>query len=198
MRCWIYMIVVTVLLWVGCTARPSEPLAIAASKGDLVAMDRLLAAGASADIPAALVWAARSGQPRAIDYLVTRGGDANARAGVNGWTVLMHAIHKNQPEAVRALLRDGARVNDTGSGGYTGLMMAAGYGYTQIVRILLEHGADPQLLTPSGENALDLAVEGVTDIDRFTFGTCQVETVRLLQQTVPDLRPRKTDLKKCG
>src|SRR5689334_4316047 len=55
--------------------------------------------------PYALVWAARSGQPDAVDYLVKRGGDPNATAGVNGWTVLMHAIHKDQPQSVAALLK---------------------------------------------------------------------------------------------
>jgi uncharacterized protein len=183
---------------VGCTAKPREPLSIAASRGDLTEMDRLLGAGASGDIPAALIWAARSGQPTAIDYLVKRGADPNATGGVNGWTVLMHAIHKDQPRSVAALLRDGAQVNATVSGGRTALMMAAGYGYSDIVRMLLEHGADAHLATDSGENALDLAAQGVTDIDRFTYGSCQVETVRVLRQFAPDLRPRKADLKKCG
>jgi hypothetical protein len=59
-------------------------------------------------------------------------------------------------------------------------------------------GADAHLVTDSGENALDLAAHGVTDIDRFTYGTCQVEAVRLLRQATPDLWPAKADLKKCG
>jgi len=185
------------LLWVGCGARPTEPLAVAASQGNLSQMEHLLAIGASSDVQSALVWAARSGQPGAIDYLVRHGGDPNATAGVNGWTILMHAIHKNQPQSVAALLQEGASVNATVSGGHTALMMAAGYGYTEIVRMLLEHGADAQLSTDSGENALDLALSGVTDIDRFTYGTCQVETVRVLRRLAPDLQPRKADLKRC-
>lgn len=78
-----------------CTAQPSEPLAVAAARGDLAEMDRLLAKGASSDITSALVWAARSGQPDAVAYLVRRGDNPNTTAGVNGWTVLMHAIHKH-------------------------------------------------------------------------------------------------------
>jgi len=185
-------------LLVGCRRGPTEALAVAASHGDLPEMDRLLAAGASGDIPAALIWAARSGQPAAIDYLVKRGGDPNETGGVNGWTVLMHAVHKDQPRSVAALLRDGANVNAQTSGGQTALIMAAGYGYTEIVRMLMMHNADPRLTTDSGENALDRAASGVTDIDRFTYGSCQVETVRVLRQFAPDLRPAKGDLKKCG
>lgn len=199
MRIWMLIaFIFGCLTLVGCTARPREPLAVAASRGDLQEMDRLLAAGASGDIPAALVWAARSGQPAAIDYLVRRGGDPNITGGVNGWTVLMHAVHKDQPGSVTALLRDGADANAQTSGGRTALMMAAGYGYTGIVRILLQYGANPRLTTDSGENALDEAAYGTTDIDRFTYGSCQVETVRVLRQFAPDLRPRKADLKKCG
>jgi hypothetical protein len=161
-------------------------------------MERLLGGGGAADqIPAALIWAARSGKPAAIDYLVKRGGDPNVTGGVNGWTALMHAIHKDQPQSVAALLRDGANVNTTGPRGQTALMMAAGYGYADIVRILLQHGADARLTTDSGENALDMAVHGTTDIDRFTFGSCQADAVRALRQFVPDLQPGKADLTRC-
>lgn len=96
------------------------------------------------------------------------------------------------------LLRVGALVNARVSNGETALMMAAGYGYTDIVKILLQNGANAHSTTDHGENALDLAVQGVADIDRLTYGSCQVETVRVLRQFVPDLQPQKTDLKKCG
>src|SRR5450432_3898021 len=101
MRVWTWIASAFALLaFAGCTARPTEPLAIAASRGDLAEMDRLRALGAAGDVPSALIWAARSGQPAAIDYLVKRGGDPNMTGGGNGWTVLMHAIHKNQPRSV--------------------------------------------------------------------------------------------------
>lgn len=199
MRTWIWILwTAGIVLLTACTARPTEPLAVAACNGNLAEMDRLLAGGGAKDVPSALVWAARSGQPASIDYLVKRGGDPNATEGVNGWTVLMHAIHKDQPASVAALLRDGARVNARVSGGKTALMMAAGYGYADIVTLLLQHGADARLATDSGENALDMAVHGVADIDRFTYGRCELETVRVLRRFTPDLRPRKSDLKKCG
>ena len=39
----------------------------------------------------------------------------------------------------------------------------------------------------------------LADIDRFTWGTCQSDTVRLFRQSVPDLRPKDTaKLKPCS
>ena len=52
----------------------------------------------------ALIAAARTGQVASIRIIVAAGGDPNARAGVNGWPALMHAVHKNQTAAVRELL----------------------------------------------------------------------------------------------
>ena len=187
-------------LFSSCTARPTEPLSKAAAQGDLAEVNRYLSAGASSsDRELALMWAARFGQPAAIDLLIKSGADPNTRLGVNDWPILMHAIHKNQPHAVSALLNSGADVNVTGRNGETPLMMAAGYGYTDIVRILLDHHADPRVSMSNGENVLDFATSGVTDIDRFTWGKCQSETVRLLRERAPDLQPRNSaKLKNCS
>ncbi len=138
----------------------------------------------------ALILAAREGDLAAITALVRSGADANERGGVNDWTALMHAIHKNQRRSVLALLDAGADVNARSDhGGYeTALIMAAGYGYEDIVRDLLERGADPYAETSGGETALSAAVGGVPDIDRFTVCSCQTGTVRALLERAPDLK----------
>ena len=184
----------------GCTARPDDPLGKAAVRGDLTEVGRLIRAGASLRARnGALVWAARFGQPDAVSLLVKNGADPNVISGVNGWPALMHAIHKDQPASVRALLEHGADANARGDNGETPMMMAAGYGYTEIVRILLEHGADAHATLSNGENALDFALSGVMDIGRFTFGHCQRDTVRLLRESVPDLRPKdEAKLRSCS
>ncbi len=72
--------------------------------------------------------------------------------------------------------------------GVTALVMAAGYGYTDMVRELLARGADPYAQTTDGTTALAAAVGGVPDIDRFTICSCQTGTVKALLEKAPDLK----------
>jgi hypothetical protein len=134
-----------------------------------------------------LVAAARTGRIEEIRALIQSGADPNQRAGVNDWTPLMHAIHKQQRGSVRALLEGGADVNAFG-GDSNPLIMAAGYGDTETVRLLLDHGAKPELATRQGVTALAAAATGVPDIDNFTAGHCQTATVQLLVERHPELK----------
>jgi len=137
-----------------------------------------------------LVDAARAGDAAAIRSLVAAGADPDQPAGSNGWTPLLHAIHKNQIVSVQALLDAGAGVNRAAgtANPMTPLMMAAGYGYPDIVRLLLRRGADPRLTDSGGFHAIDLAVAGIPDIDRFTVFRCQNETAQVLRAAAPDVR----------
>jgi ankyrin repeat protein len=137
-----------------------------------------------------IIVAARNGDAAQIRALAARGADVNERAGVNGWTPLEHAIHKNQLASVQALLDAGADPNAASPGGTTPLIMAAGYGYTPIVELLLHNRANPRLTDGKGNNALDAAMSGTGDIDRFTLLDCQKPTVAALRREVPDLSPR--------
>src|SRR5437763_15043753 len=114
----------------------------------------LLLAGCFAgqqDMPP-LVVAARDGDAAAVREMVRCGADPNAAYGALNWTPLMHAIYKNQIGSVQALLDSGADVNRTfdyeseprtKQRDVTPLMMAAGFGQTPIVELLLRRGADP-------------------------------------------------------
>ena len=135
-----------------------------------------------------LIAAARSGDAQSIASLVAAGADPNQRWGVNGWTPLMHAIHKYQKTSVEALIAGGADVNARAGRGMTALMMAAGYGYADMVQLLLDKGADPYAETEDGDNALATAVGGVPDIDKFTVGKCQTDTVAALLRKAPGLQ----------
>jgi ankyrin repeat protein len=137
-----------------------------------------------------LIGAAREGRVDLIPALVKQGADPNERAGVNGWTPLMHAIHKNQKGSVIALLNAGADINGRSQDGSTALMMAAGYGYTDIVNLLLDRGADAHAQLSDGMNALTFAVIGTNDIDRFTVTDCQGPTIKALIEHNPDLKLR--------
>jgi hypothetical protein len=149
------------LLAAGCLGPPPgalTPLAGPARGGDVVTLQRLIAAGAS---------------PNARD----RGG--------NHWTPLLHAIHKGQPAAVDLLLRNGADPA-LAVGGVTPLLMAVGTGDAPIVRRLLDAGADPHtddliLLTAVSGGAL-------SDLDNPLLGRCNAEVVKALLERAPDLR----------
>ena len=135
-----------------------------------------------------VIGAARSGDTQTLKRLLAGGADPNRRWGVNNWTPLMHAIHKNQKASVEVLLAGGADMNARCGDGVTALMMTAGYGYADIVKVLLDHGADIHAETYGGDNALTMAVGGVPDIDKFTIGKCQTETVAVLLKKAPDLK----------
>jgi ankyrin repeat protein len=125
--------------------------------------------------------AARAGDVATIRTLIAHGADPNEAAGQNNWPPLLHAIHKGQIQSVNALLDGGAGINRISGDGITPLMMAAGYGYSDIVELLLRRGANPRIAGPDGVRALDLAVSGVPDIDRFTLFQCQQDTIRVLR-----------------
>jgi hypothetical protein len=149
----------------------------------------LASCGTRTSLPS-LIGPAREGRADLIAELVKQGADPNERAGVNGWPPLMHAIHKHQKSSLIALLDAGADVNGRSQDGTTPLMMAAGYGYADLVNLLLDRGADAHAQLSDGMNALTFAVLGAPDVDRFTVGDCQGDTIRTLLQRVPDLRLR--------
>ncbi|HSN86416.1 MAG TPA: ankyrin repeat domain-containing protein [Thermoanaerobaculia bacterium] len=106
-----------------------------------------------------LVIAAREGRSVDVAALVTRGADPDRYdTGPNRWTPLLHAVHKNQLESVRALLAAGADVNKPAPNGLTPLAMAANQGEAEIVDELLAAGADPGARSSHGWTPLQQAV----------------------------------------
>ena len=108
-----------------------------------------------------LVRAAREGDVATIATLLKAGAAVDARAGVNGWTPLQHAIHKNQAAAVKALLAAGADANAGSSpksslyaSGVTPLMMAAGYGQLEVVACAARGRSRPARVSRQRERAL--------------------------------------------
>ena len=124
----------------------------AAHRDDRATAQLLLAAGATVNMandlgatPLQVACATRSGPM--VDRLLTAGADANARL-LNGETALMTCSRTGDPHAVKALLAHGARVNEREDGHrQTALMWAAARGHADIVRQLLDAGADPRLRT---------------------------------------------------
>jgi hypothetical protein len=194
------VLILNIMFTFACHFGPSSPVTSATSASDVAKMTRMLDAGLDPNARDAagytpLIAASRAGNVLMIRLLRSHGADPNLRdAAVNGWTPLLHAIHKAQPGSVAALLDAGADPNGTESDGATPLMMAAGYGYTNIVKLLLARRADPRIATSDGITALDLARSGVPDIDRFTVFACQDDTVKALLAADPKLPDHTANL----
>jgi ankyrin repeat protein len=187
------LLIVSITFALACHYGPNSPAAAAASGGDVAGMKRMLDAGLDPNAHDSagytpLIASARAGNVEMIRLLTSRGANPNlSDAAVNSWTPLLHAVHKSQPASVTALLNAGANPNNADPHGTTPLMLAAGYGYTDIVKILLAHKANPRLAANDGITALDLARSGVPDIDRFTVFQCQQDTVNALLAADPKL-----------
>ena len=171
------------LLGASCGYRPASPLGRAAFENRPEELQRILHSGGLEpdDVQDALIAAARGGCGACVAPLVKRGAALEYPAGVNGWTALQHAAHKAQMASALALLEAGADPNPA-------LKMSAAYGQSGLVRLLLRFGADPGRAV-NGQNALDRALTGAHDIDEWTAGNCQTETVRVLLEHTPGLRP---------
>ena len=98
----------------------------AVSSGDVVALTKLLAAGANVNAkePAAdstpLMLAAMAGQPAAAKILIDKGADVKAK-NTDGNTALHTAAFFCKPEMVALLIENGADVNAKNSDGETAL-----------------------------------------------------------------------------
>ncbi len=66
-------------------------------------------------------------------------------------------------------------------------MVAAAYGHTTLVELLLERGADPRATTRHGYNVLAAALGAVPDLNHFGLGACQSATVQILKRKDPGL-----------
>ncbi len=70
---------------------------------------------------------------------------------------LTNAVTSGDERTVSALLANGADVNETTNGGQTALILAVIFGRTNLVRMLMNAGANPQLRDNLGLNAVEWA-----------------------------------------
>jgi len=193
------------LVLIGCQSHQDTPLTRAAATGTPAEVARTLTSASPDELQTALVAASRAGNVDAIPLLIKAGADVARPWGVNGWTPLEHAVHKRQAGSINALLDAGARVDQRDEHQRTALRWAAGNGFTDIVQLLMERGADPHIADEDDVNALDAAIYGLPDIDNFTAGTCQTDTVRAILAKAPDLAASgkrwnhfATNVKRCS
>jgi hypothetical protein len=114
--------------------------------GTVIAPDQINPVGGEP----ALVLAAREGSMRVLDALLATPGIHVDTPAMNGNTALMMAAYKRNKPAVQALLDKGAAVNRPG---WTPLHYAAAAGDDDITRLLLEHGAKVDAVSPPASGA---------------------------------------------
>ncbi len=104
----------------------------------------------------ALMLAALAGMRDACARLIALDADVNK----TGWTPLHYAATGGDEAVIRLLLAHYAYIDAESPNQTTPLMMAAMYGSTAGVKLLLEAGADATLRNAAGLSALDFAQRG--------------------------------------
>ncbi len=93
-------------------------------------------------------------QPTIIEYLLSRGADPNNQTNENGASVLAGLAHVNKLECVRILLGAGADPNrgrdESGETPLHHALTSSEADRTPLVKLLLDHGADPNARTKPG------------------------------------------------
>ncbi|MDP8225198.1 MAG: ankyrin repeat domain-containing protein [Candidatus Lernaella stagnicola] len=130
--------------------------------GDLAEVKRLLAAGSDPDVVAELnetplIYAIKGRHAEIARALVAGGADVN-HASTFGRTPLFYVPHFQKEMAVW-LLEAGAKVDVRTSNG-SGILheLARETGDADLMRLMIRHGADPNLTTPNGWTPLHTAV----------------------------------------
>src|SRR5262245_46008023 len=185
------------------------PLMFAAREGDVASARVLLAAKVnvneampeSAGGMTPLLMATASGQEAFSIFLLENGADPNlwdGRASPLHYAVMKGRFRPRMPQLVKALLARGANPNLPlvrsavrgmgGAAGATPFMLAAAVPDVNMMRILLEGGADPQIKTKANDTAL-MAAAGLLQDETFTpqEQTEAVEALKLILEVGGDV-----------
>ena len=106
-----------------------------------------------------LMLACLKGQAELARKLIERDADVNKP----GWAPLHYAATNGHIAIMRMLLANYAYIDAESPNGTTPLMMAAQYGSTDAVKLLLEEGADPLLKNQLQLTAIDFARQAGRD-----------------------------------
>jgi uncharacterized protein len=103
-----------------------------------------------------LMIASLKGHAALVKKLIARDADVNK----TGWAPLHYAATAGNLEIMQILLDENAYIDAESPNKSTPLMVAAQYGSTQAVKLLLEAGADPTLRNELGLSAVEFAQRG--------------------------------------
>jgi ankyrin repeat protein len=141
-------------------------LIAAAERGDLPSVQKLIARGANVNAKdekqdSAFLIASARGQTAVVRATLAAGADLKSTNRYGG-TGLIPACHYGHLETVKLLLTTKIDVNHVNNLGWTALLEAVILGdggptHTEIVRLLLAHGANPRIADRDGVTALQHA-----------------------------------------
>ena len=152
----------------------STALLEAAAGGQVDAARALLDAGAEVDLKngnglAPLAVAAQLGHTNLVELLISRGAEVGVRNGPPFTTALLEAVNAGQVDAARALLNAGADIERKNLHGLAPLAVAAVFGYSNLVEMLISHGAEVDMMNgrpPSEPALLGAVIKGHLDVVR--------------------------------
>jgi ankyrin repeat protein len=141
-------IVLLVALWPAVDPDPhpqTTAISLAAGRGDVAAMDRLLRSGLNVDCAdeygmTPLMTAARAGQLGAVQRLLAAGARVDACSPLFGTPLMLAALYVH-PQIVHELIEHGAHVDAANEFHHTALWHARVSGDNESVRILIAAGA---------------------------------------------------------
>jgi ankyrin repeat protein len=139
------------------------PLSLACGNGSSPLVMKLLEAGANPNSTqmsgeTALMTCARTNAVEAVEALLARGADVNAKEKSLGQTALMWGASEGHAGVVQTLLKHGADVQARSADGYTALLMAARGADLPTTQALLAAGADINAKAKNGTTPLVVAI----------------------------------------
>ncbi len=115
-----------------------------------------------------LMLSAFNGHRQIVKFLIDKGADLNMRDAINR-TALMYASTGPFVSTVEILLKSGAEPNITDDEqNWTAAMMAAAEGQLEVLKVLVNNGADLEMVDVDGESSLDFAkANGHTEVVKY-------------------------------
>lgn len=104
-----------------------------------------------------LIVAAQNGYLEGVEFLLNRNSNTEAST-LDECTALFYAARSQHIDVLKVLLRKNANANACSPDG-TPLLQAARHGFSEITRLLLDHGASPEVATSEGQTPLEAAAE---------------------------------------
>ncbi|MFB0555514.1 MAG: ankyrin repeat domain-containing protein [Phycisphaerae bacterium] len=105
-----------------------------------------------------ILWkAARSGDIKRVQSIISSGADINAK-NEEGFTPLYSAVERGQKVVVELLIANGADINAKGKNGQTPLHYTAQQGHADVAELLLANGADINAIDNAKRTPLNYAL----------------------------------------